>query len=365
MASRCTVSRKGKAERDISLSHELTMQPDISEPCSWSERMLDDISMTFLSNFKKSSFSCYRASESYRERSAAIADSRLSTRYQTKLVRANQVYNEYIQDKNHLHMNSTRWVSLTEFVKYLGREGIVRAEENEKGWWISWVDNSPKSLARQAESQKRERADMDDEQRQRKQLKEQIERAQMQAEALRAQEEAKVQGLQRDEGAPKVSLSISLGGKKSPDAETRSPSVDEAKPSADVPTQQNIQPEQSPSSNNAESDHPPELASAVAPAAKVSIGNPLKRPAPGLNVFKQANKSAKTTASASASRHADEEDGPSKASVSHLAGKKFLTAAEKLMLEDMERKKRAGSGTGGSRGIGYQGMGPSRGPARR
>ena len=294
----------------------------------------------------------------------AVADSRLSPRYQTKLVRANQVYNEYIQDKNHLHMNSTRWVSLTEFVKYLGREGIVRAEENEKGWWISWVDNSPKSLARQAESQKRERADMDDEQRHRKQLKEQIERAQMQAEALRAQEEAKVRGLQRDEGASKVSLSISLGGKKTPDAETRPPSADEAKSSLNVPVKQESLTEQTMPSPNAASDRPPEPASAVPPVAKVHIGNPLKRPAPGLNVFKQASKSAKTSATASAPRHADDEDGPSKASVSHLAGKKFLTAAEKLMLEDMERKKRAGSGTGGSRGIGYQGMGPSRGPPR-
>lgn len=289
-------------------------------------------------------------------------------RYQTKLVRANQVYNEYIQDKNHLHMNSTRWVSLTEFVKYLGREGIVRAEENEKGWWISWVDNSPKSLARQAESQKRERADMDDEQRQRKQLKEQIERAQMQAEALRAQEEAKVQGLQRDEGAPKVSLSISLAGKKSPGAGAPSPPAEDAKASGDATLKQETQQEQSTTPpSDVKSEQTPEPASAAPPATKVSIGNPLKRPAPGLNVFKQASKSAKTSSSASASRYtADgEDDGPSKASVSHLAGKKFLTAAEKLMLEDMERKKRVGSGGGSSRGIGYQGMGPSRGPARR
>jgi DNA/RNA-binding protein KIN17 len=269
-------------------------------------------------------------------------------------------------------MNSTRWVSLTEFVKYLGREGIVRAEENEKGWWISWVDNSPKSLARQAESQKRERADMDDEQRQRKQLKEQIERAQMQAEALRAQEEAKVQGLQRDEGAPKVSLSISLGGKKSPDAEAHSPPVTEMKPSEDVSAKPEAKPEtqvEQSTTPSAEADRTPEPASATPPAAKVSIGNPLKRPAPGLNVFKQASRSAKTSSSASASRYSgadgDADDGPSKASMSHLAGKKFLTAAEKLMLEDMERKKRAGSGGGSSRGIGYQGMGPSRGVARR
>ena len=46
-------------------------------------------------------------------------------------------------------MNSTKWVSLTEFVKYLGKEGVVRVDETEKGFFISWVDNSPGALARQ------------------------------------------------------------------------------------------------------------------------------------------------------------------------------------------------------------------------
>ena len=39
------------------------------------------------------------------------------SRYRTKTVRANQVYNEYIQDRDHVHMNSTSWTTLTEFVK--------------------------------------------------------------------------------------------------------------------------------------------------------------------------------------------------------------------------------------------------------
>jgi DNA/RNA-binding protein KIN17 len=68
------------------------------------------------------------------------------TRFGTKRVRANQVYQEYIADKNHLHMNATRWVTLTEFVKHLGRSGIARVDETEKGWFIAWIDNSPKAL---------------------------------------------------------------------------------------------------------------------------------------------------------------------------------------------------------------------------
>ncbi|KAI5345680.1 hypothetical protein L3X38_013557 [Prunus dulcis] len=31
------------------------------------------------------------------------------------------VYNEYINDRHHVHMNSTEWATITEFVKHLGR----------------------------------------------------------------------------------------------------------------------------------------------------------------------------------------------------------------------------------------------------
>ena len=73
----------------------------------------------------------------------------LPRRFGTKRVKANSVYQEFIQDKSHLHMNATRWVTLTEFVKHLGRTGVARVDETEKGWFIAWVDNSPKALAKQ------------------------------------------------------------------------------------------------------------------------------------------------------------------------------------------------------------------------
>ncbi|KAF9046351.1 domain of Kin17 curved DNA-binding protein-domain-containing protein [Panaeolus papilionaceus] len=72
----------------------------------------------------------------------------LSRRFGTKRVRANQVYQEFIADKHHLHMNATRWVTLTEFVKHLGRTGVARVDETEKGWFIAWIDSSPKALAK-------------------------------------------------------------------------------------------------------------------------------------------------------------------------------------------------------------------------
>ncbi|RYG42789.1 hypothetical protein EON68_01375, partial [archaeon] len=53
----------------------------------------------------------------------------LSRRFGTRRVNANYVYNEYIQDKAHIHMNATIWPTLTDFVKYLGRIGRVVVEE--------------------------------------------------------------------------------------------------------------------------------------------------------------------------------------------------------------------------------------------
>ena len=36
-------------------------------------------------------------------------------------------------------MNSTKWLTLTEFVKHLGRTGQCKVEETEKGWFITLV----------------------------------------------------------------------------------------------------------------------------------------------------------------------------------------------------------------------------------
>ncbi|KAH9822589.1 domain of Kin17 curved DNA-binding protein-domain-containing protein [Melampsora americana] len=101
----------------------------------------------------------------------------ISRRWGTKRVLANMVYQEYIADKNHSHMNATQWVTLTEFCKQMGREGILNVDETEKGWYISWIDSSPKALAKQASHLAKERSEMDDEERMRKLISEQIEKA--------------------------------------------------------------------------------------------------------------------------------------------------------------------------------------------
>lgn len=79
----------------------------------------------------------------------------LKINHGTKKINANRFYQEYIlNDKNHVHMNATRWPSLTSFVKYLGRLGKVRVEmedEDEFNLVISLVDSSSELRAKMKE----------------------------------------------------------------------------------------------------------------------------------------------------------------------------------------------------------------------
>ena len=216
-------------------------------------------------------------------------------RFGTKRVKANNVYQEYIQDKQHLHMNATRWVTLTEFIKHLGRTGVVHVDETEKGWFIAWIDRSPKALEKQEASLKKERATMNDEQRERLLIAEQIERAEREAQekgegtsaggAAEEEEKKLEEGLQREEGEKKVVLSF-------------------AKPATASPS---TTPSEGLKLNG------------LKPAMNPLKANPLKRP----NPLKQAS---------SGSSAADRSAGKRKET--------SLSAAEKLILEEQERKRR-------------------------
>lgn len=118
---------------------------------------------------------------------------------------ANVVYNEYIGDKEHLHMNATKWETLTGFVKYLGREGYCTVEETPKGWYITYIDRDPKTLAKQEALARKERMALTDEELTAKMIEEQIERAKK---AERAVEEAQATELKRDDPEDKVQLAL-------------------------------------------------------------------------------------------------------------------------------------------------------------
>ncbi|KAI9288647.1 domain of Kin17 curved DNA-binding protein-domain-containing protein [Umbelopsis sp. AD052] len=170
-------------------------------------------------------FKCHCASEAHQRQMLLVAENPdkyvtsytrefqqefvklLSRRHGTKRVLANQVYQEYIADRNHLHMNATRWNTLTDFIKYLGKEGLVHVEETEKGWFITWIDNSPKALARQAAIQKKDRQEVDDEERTQRLLKEQIDKAQQDADR-QPKEDEQVKELVRDNEQQPIKLNM-------------------------------------------------------------------------------------------------------------------------------------------------------------
>jgi DNA/RNA-binding protein KIN17 len=216
-------------------------------------------------------------------------------RFGTKRVKANNVYQEYIQDKSHLHMNATRWVTLTEFIKYLGRAGIAHVDETDKGWFIAWIDRSPKALEKQEASLKKERATMNDEQRERLLIAEQIERAEREA---------------REKGEGTSAAGVEEGEEKKPEEGLRREEGEKvvlafaAKPSVS-----------SSSTTPSEGLKLNPLKLAVNPLK----ANPLKR----TNPLKQASTTSST---------ADKSSGKRKETP--------LTAAERLILEDQERKRR-------------------------
>jgi DNA/RNA-binding protein KIN17 len=125
----------------------------------------------------------------------------LRTSHREKPQHLNRFYQAYISNKSHVHQNATRWASLTEFARYLGREGICRVTEEEDGLYIAWIDNSPEVLARQDAVRKKERQDQGDAEREKRAIREQVERAHQQVaeEKNEAEDEAK-RVLERQEG---------------------------------------------------------------------------------------------------------------------------------------------------------------------
>ncbi|KAL8538517.1 hypothetical protein ACS0TY_000506 [Phlomoides rotata] len=92
-------------------------------------------------------------------------------------VAATVVYNEYISYRHHVHMNSTQWATLTEFVKYLGRTGKCKVEETPKGWFMTYNDRDSETMLKEKLKNKRIKADIVDEEKMEREIQRQIERA--------------------------------------------------------------------------------------------------------------------------------------------------------------------------------------------
>lgn len=249
----------------------------------------------------------------------------LRTGHGEKKIGINRFYQEYIANKEHVHMNSTKWSSLTEFAKYLGREGICRVEETEKdGLTIAWIDDSPEALRRQEALKKKEAQDQGDEELEQRLIREQIKRAQASAESRKkeAEEDPEDRELKRQDGE-KIKLSFGAKPAAKPVADAASPSTpatgDESTTAAEA------------TSNEQSSEKTPASIPAPAPAKPGGYGGGISmklgtKPAQTKNVFAEAKKNALSSGGAK--------------KPSAFGEPKKMSEAERIMKEEMERKKR-------------------------
>lgn len=249
----------------------------------------------------------------------------LRTSHGEKKVHMNNFYQEYIRDKEHIHMNSTKWPSLTKFAKYLGREGICRVEEGERGLEISFIDDTPEAVARREDVKRKERLAKGDENLESKLLEQQMKRArEAAAKAEASKPKAEVPAVEAgDEVAEPVKLSLSLGakaGQKKPDQPV------EAHPDAPVAID---------SFSATDADIQPSEAAAPAPApapVKMSLGS-------------LAAKSKSNPLMGGGKKNAL---GGKKQEMAPV--EKKMSNAERIMREEMERKRvRDERGGGGKR----------------
>ena len=210
-------------------------------------------------------------------------------------------------------MNATRWPSLTEFAKWLGREGICRVEEGDKGIEVAWIDNSPEALRRQDAIRKKERQDKGDEEREQKLIREQIKKAKRDAEEKG--DDGLVEGsgwLERQEGEKvKLNFNVKAGASKLPSPPLLSSSTVEEK-----------------------SDNGPSNEVEKNMTASSSAALPLQQPTTIALKTSSINKPKNVFAAASKKNLL----GGGKAAPKELP-KKPMSEAERIMKEELERKR--------------------------
>ncbi|EYU40327.1 hypothetical protein ABFS82_02G137300 [Erythranthe guttata] len=141
-------------------------------------------------------------------------------------IAATVVYNEYIADRHHVHMNSTQWATLTEFIKHLGKLGKLKVEETPKGWFITYIDRDSETLFKEKLKSKRIKADIADEEKLEKEIQRQIERAEQTVVAgpdneAGEKDETKSRILEKNDGEGEIKIKMSLGKKNAEMIEKR------------------------------------------------------------------------------------------------------------------------------------------------
>lgn len=242
----------------------------------------------------------------------------LKTGHGEKQVQMNRFYQEYIANKEHIHMNATKWPSLTEFAKHLGREGICRVEETEKGLHISWIDNSPEALRRQEALRRKQAQDQGDDQLEQRMIREQIKRAQANAQTDKESGvDSEDRELKREDGEK---IKLSFGTQSTSKANLGTPRSPK-QTGQDGPSDQEVG---SKLALDGGETVPESKAGSVAPVSLNLVAKPQTK-----NVFAQAKKKNALAA------------GPKKTSA--FEQPKKMSEAERIMKEEMERKRARGA----------------------
>ncbi|CAH0730117.1 unnamed protein product, partial [Brenthis ino] len=169
-------------------------------------------------------FKCHTMSESHQRQLLLFADNAskyidefskefadgylelLKRQFGTKRVNANKVYQDYISNRDHLHMNATQWETLTDFVKWLGREGKCVVDETEKGWFVAYIDRDPATIAALEAKAKKEKLDKDDQERMLEFIQKQVEKGKKES----SQNEPQYTEFKRESSQERLTLNLNL-----------------------------------------------------------------------------------------------------------------------------------------------------------
>lgn len=171
-----------------------------------------------------------------------------------KAVNANRFYNSLIQDKDHIHLNATKWTSLSQFIQHLSKQGLIRVASQNEGEEqdqeqeqageglssldISYVNNSSDNILRKELLKKSEEDQRKEESLEMMQLKQQIKRGNQTKDNGKEQERP----TEREESEKPVKISLGLK-KKDDQAGMKKLSVGGfkiGKPTVNAPTKKNI-----------------------------------------------------------------------------------------------------------------------------
>lgn len=261
----------------------------------------------------------------------------LRTAHGEKKVHMNNFYQEYIRDKEHVHMNATKWPSMTEFAKHLGREGICRVEEGDRGLEIQWIDDSAEAIRRREDIKKKERLIKGDENIESRLLAQQIKRAKEAEAAAKATNKTVEPAQPKEADAEKaaslepIKVSVSLKAKGPVKRATSEPPAEDAPVAIDTFSTVEQPAEKATATEAPQESQQPAEEDSEKPEAPVKMSLSLAKKKPA-NPLAKKNPFAK------------------KKDAFAPEPEKKMSNAERIMKEELERKRGAEErGHGGSK----------------